>query len=378
MHVFPASVRGVSCLRMRRRLLPLFLCLALAGCDRQPIVVDSTAALSPPGAVIPDFKFPGIREHWEVDRTELGRGHTLVALVPGSTTGQEPAMVEFDSLHKHYPWVRAALVYARPLQKADTTYLNIPLWLYGVMRGFTTDSQMIAVFGAGLRDSSDKHRRPVFALPSFLVVSDSLHVLARAAGSPAPLRHVLDSLHHIYDSTRTAEANADIASARPHIEAGLGRFDPDSLVAPDARLDLSVTCGGEEGADLGFIPAVGRLISIDGASSGVYTTVEFVSVADVEGADTDNLCQAEELRATPRVTTKRYQVAFYEQHASAQDSSAWYIDTSFKDDSTDGYKRYAIFGLKPRGKARFILPDGVTVETLRARIDSIRRAQAAR
>ena len=364
-----------------RRLLTLAIlpCLTLGACDQQPRVRDSTAALSPPGTEIPAFDFPGIRKTWNFDRSRLNIGHTLIALVPANVTGKEPALVELDTLERHYPMIRFAVVYNRALRKSDTDYVNTPSWLRGVERGFANDSLIIAAFGAGLRDSSDKRRIPAYALPSFLVVSDKGRVLARAAGSPAPLRRVLDSLRFVRDSALTAEGAADVAKARPAIEHGVQGFDPVTLDAVDAPFTLSGSCGGEETILSGRIPAAGRLLSLDARNPGVTAVVELVTVADVFPTGDDDVCQSERVRVVPKLRTLAYRMSFFG-NPDAADSTLrgpYGLDMSVvHSDSAEYMTTFALFGLDTT-RRKFELPPGATVEALRARIDSVRTARSA-
>lgn len=309
--------------------------LAIGACERSPAIVDSTAALSPPGTQIP-------------------------------------------ALERRFPMIRFAVVYDRALQKSDTDYLNPPLWLQGVERGFANDSLIIATFGAGLRDSSDKRRRPVFRLPSFLVISNKGRVLGRAAGSPAPLRRVLDSLKFVWDSTETAEGNAEVAKARASIEAGVQSFDPVTLSAPGLHFALAPSCGGEETVALGRIPAVGRLLSLDARHPGLTAVVELVTVADVFPVGDHDVCESDTVRVVPKLRTTAYSIAFFGDPYAADSTlrSPYGLDMSIVE-ATDSEQstRYALFGL---GTAKtFALPPGVTISALRARIDSIRSARTA-
>jgi hypothetical protein len=352
--------------------------LVVSACDRRPMVADSTAALSPPGTEIPTFDFPAIRPHWNFDRSRLNLGHTLVALVPPNATGRELALVEFDSLERRFPMFRFAVVYNRPLEKRDTAYLNPPSWLQGVERGFANDSLIIATFGAGLRDSSDRDRRPVYALPSFLVISDKGRVLGRAAGSPAPLRRVLDSLKFAWDSTRTAEGDAEVAKARPAIERGVQSFDPVTLAAPGVPFTLAGTCGGEETVSSARIPAAGRLLRLDARHPGLTAIVELVTVADVFPIDEDDVCRSDSVRIVPTLRTTVYRMSFFGDPGAADSTlrSPYGLDMSVEvySDSAGSTPSFSLFGLDTADR-KFALEAGVTIEALRARIDSIRAAR---
>ena len=355
--------------------LSLPLLVGLGSCDSRPVVEDSTAALSPPGTEIPAFDFPGIRTTWRFDRSRLKLGHTLVALVPPDVTGSEPALVELDSLERRFPMFRFAVVYNRALQKSDTSYLNLPLWLMGVERGFANDSLIIATFAAGLRDSSDKHRRPVYALPSFLVISDKGRVLGRAAGSPAPLRRVLDSLKFVWDSTENARGAVEVAKGRPAIERGVQSFDPATLSAPDVPFTLDGTCGGEETVASARVPAVGRLVSLDARHPGLAAVVELMTVADVFPVGEDDVCRADTVRVVPILRTVMYRMSFFGNPAASDSTlrSPYGLDMSVNMIADTTESVYSLFGLDTTDR-KFKLPPGVTIETLRARIDSIRSA----
>ena len=350
----------------------------LSACDRRPVVVDSTAALSPPGTEIPAFDFPGINDAWHFDRSRLILGHTLVALVPAHATGNEPALVQLDSLERRFPMFRFAVVYNRAVQKSDTDYLNPPSWLQGVERGFANDSLIIATFGAGLHDSTDAHRRPVYALPSFLVISDKGRVLGRAAGSPAPLRQVLDSLKVVWDSTRTSEGNAEVAKARQTIERGVQSFDPVTLSAPGLPFTLDGTCGGEETVPSARIPAAGRLLRLEARHPGLTAIVELVTVADVFPTDGDDVCRSASVRVVPELRTVEYRISFFgDPYAVDSTLRSPYgpdMSVSASSDSLESTPFFSLLGLDTTTR-KLELPPRVTIGTLRARIDSIRAAR---
>src|SRR4051812_41824524 len=101
---------------MRGLLVFAMTTFAVTGCDRRPTLVDSAGALAAPGSTIPAFSFPSINESWKFERHDLSLGHTLIALVPANATGDEPALVAFDSLKSENPMFRFAVVYARAFQ----------------------------------------------------------------------------------------------------------------------------------------------------------------------------------------------------------------------------------------------------------------------
>jgi hypothetical protein len=355
------------------RIVGLALVAALAACDRPPAVDDPTQALAAPGTSIPAFSFPSIHG-WTFDRSRLLYGHTLVALVPANATGTEPELVEFGALKDRHSMFRFAVVYPRALEARDTTYLNPPSWLARVQRGYASDSQLAATFA-----TTDPDRRAALRLPSFLLVSDSGKVLARVAGRPAAvIGPVLDSLRAIRDSTRRVSGDAEVARARPRLERGLPAFDPVTLVASgDARLDG--TCGSEEEVPRGVIPAIARLVDLEARHPGVVATVEMTSVADVEPIDGDDACRGGEVRVTPRVATRRYRVDLYEAEADSTGAAEWGTDGSIElladGDGGGRGERLMLLGLpEADDRRRLRLPAGVTLQALRARVDSIRAA----
>lgn len=353
----------------------VLLIAVLTACAERTGAADGTSALAAPGTAIPAFSYPSIRG-WTFDRGRLLLGHTLIALVPGEATGKEPELVEFDSLKQRNPMFRYAIVYDRGVEPRDTAYLNDPSWLMGTERGFASDSQIVATFGATEQGILDKLRRPRLRLPSFLVVSDSGRVVARVAGPPmATLGPVMDSLRAIWDSARTVEGDAEVARTRPRLALGVRSFDPATLFASAERVRLGSSCGGEETVSRGIIPATARVIDIHARHPGVTTTLEITSVAVVEPVDGDDVCRSEQAQVTPRVETHRYRMDFFDSLPDSAGTGELYTDMSLTPlDEAGGGGGRALIALTDSGGPRLRLPAGVTMQELRARVDSIRRA----
>ena len=75
------------------------------------------------------------------------------------------------------------------------------------------------------------------------------------------------------------------------------------------------------------------------------------------------------VRVVPRVTTRQYE---FKLHVRESVPPAWVLDTSIRVVGTGD--EFALYGLASE-RVTFRLPEGVTLETLRARIDSIRRVK---
>jgi hypothetical protein len=350
---------------------------SISGRDDRPVVMDSLAALAPIGITIPPFSYPSIRG-WKFDRARLAYGHTVIALVDSSAKGSDPAIQEFDSLKHRYPGIRFAIIFNRGVQPRDST-ADTAQWTHLGEVGFA-GSRIADAWAPGIRDTSDPRRRIELRLPSFLVVSDSGRVLARAVGRPlVALIPVLDSLRRYRDSTEAVEGAATLARGRPLIERAFRAFDPATLTFRDSiEVRLDGTCGGEETVGQGIIPAAIRPVEMRGSRDEVHALVDVVSIATVEPVDADDICQARELRVTPRIATTRYQTRLIWCNPDRDDRSdhgAWStIQSMARPDDSSSYGGIALVGVAGTG-TRYILPAGITPEVLRAQIDSIRAAQ---
>ena len=104
--------------------------------------------------------------------------------------------------------------------------------------------------------------------------------------------------------------------------------------------------------------------------------MELVTVADVSPVGEDGVCQADTVRVVPMLRTAVYTMSFFGNPAAGDSThrSPYGLDFSVNmiPDSTES--RYSLFGLDTADR-KFKLPSGVTIETLRARIDSIRSAR---
>jgi hypothetical protein len=186
---------------------------------------------------------------------------------------------------------------------------------------------------------------------------------------------VMDSLRAVWQAARNTGGDAEVARARTVLERGVASFDPATLIAGDVHLRLDGTCGGEETVDRGIIPAVGRVVSMRARHPGIATTVEIVSIAEMVPASEGDVCRASRLQVTPKVVSRRYEIAFYENLPTGSGADAYveyYVDMSIAPTDDHG-DRLALIGLGGQG-VKLELPAGVTLDDLRARIDSIRRA----
>jgi len=340
--------------------------------------VDATAALPEPGTMPGDFSYPAVIGP-PVTKEMLKRRPTVLALWSWRTPGHVVPMREFDSLTMRFAmpgYLRFVVIADQEKGPTLDSAVQAAPWASRVESVGAGAGNIPIIFDQSLRVAAQKRggARVQFRMPSFLLLDENARVVRRVAGRPyAVLAPALDSIKTLHEVVASRDDSALVRDMRPRIDALLKTFDPSTLTSADTSVRLDGTCGEEETIPAGLILAKGRVLELKMVRPSLYAITELTSVAFAEPDGAKDICGARRIKVTPGIRVDTLEISFGT-YGVRDSSVAWIASGSVRPNLNDGSRKYALIGLDATHHT-LLLPPGTSVQQLRARIDSVRRAR---